>query len=95
MQMPDDMTWNNGHSLKAMARGVDVQVEFDKFTDYHLARASKFVRWDKAFDTWLNNARPDPGSGRQRPGSVPPRTPTDRMQSILAIQEPTPMGQIE
>lgn len=95
-QMPSDMTWSNAHSIKAMAKGVDVEVEFAKFVDYHLARASKFADWDRAFHTWLNNARPEPGPGRQRPGGgAPPRTPTDRMQAVLAIQEPTPMGQIE
>lgn len=95
-QMPPGMAWSNAHSVKAMGRGVDVDVEFAKFTDYHLSRASTFVDWDRAFHSWLNNARPEPGAGRQRPGGgAPPRTPTDRMQSVLAIQEPTPMGQIE
>jgi hypothetical protein len=62
--MPADLAWSNAHSLKASAKGVDVQVEFEKFRDYHLAKGSKFVDWDRAFHTWLNNARPDPGPGR-------------------------------
>lgn len=60
-QMPDGLTWTNAHALKATAKGVDVEVEFQKFTDYHLAKGSKFVDWDRAFHTWLNNCRPDPG----------------------------------
>jgi len=94
-QMPSDLTWNNGHSLKAMARGVDVEVEFEKFKDYHLAHASKFADWDRAFHTWLNNARPEGGRGGgqfARPGGPPPFTPTDRMNSVLAIQDPNQMG---
>lgn len=95
-QMPSDLRWTNAHSMKALARGVDVEVEFAKFTDYHLARASKFVDWDRAFHTWLNNARPEPGFGRQRTGNSPtPRTPTDRMNAVLAIQDPREMGTLE
>lgn len=96
-QMPSGLRWNNGHALKAMARGVDVEVEFAKFVDYHLSHASKFADWDRAFHTWLNNARPEPGSGtqRQRPGNAPPRTPADRMNAVLAIQDPNQMGMIE
>lgn len=91
-QWPDGFTWNNGHSVKALARHVDVEVEFEKFRDYHLARASKFVDWDRAFHTWLNNARPEPGGwtpGDPLPrGPRAPRTPSDRMQSIMNIQDP-------
>lgn len=96
-QLPGDLAWNNGHALKAMARHVDVEVEFAKFVDYHLSRASKFADWDRAFHTWLNNARPEPGAGsqRQRPGSAPPRTPTDRMNAVLNIQNPNEQGMIE
>lgn len=97
-QMPSDLGWTNAHSLKAMARGVDVEVEFAKFTDYHLSRASKFVDWDRAFHSWLNNARPDPGlgpKGKLRPGPHAPITPTDRMNAVMAIQDPNRMGMIE
>lgn len=91
-QLPADLTWTNAHSVKALKRGVDVEDQFEKFKDYHLARASKFADWDRAFHTWLNNARPEPGGGvaRQRPGS-PPRTPTDRMNAVLALTDPTEM----
>lgn len=92
-QLPADLTWTNAHSVKALKRGVDVEDQFEKFKDYHLARASKFADWDRAFHTWLNNARPEPGGGvaRQRPGS-PPRTPTDRMAAVMALTDPTEMG---
>lgn len=87
-QMPPEFTWSNAHSLKATAKGVDVEVELEKFRDYHLARGSKFVDWDRALHTWLNNARPDPGGG-QRTVTRPARiTPTDRMNAVLAIEDP-------
>ncbi len=96
-QWPGGFAPDNSHCLKALARGVDVDVEFLKFQDYHLARGSKFVDWGRAFHTWLNNARPEPGAGgaRQRPGTAPPRTPTDRMNAVMAIQDPTEQGMIE
>lgn len=72
-QMPAGLAWNNAHSLKATAKGVDVEVEFQKFTDYHLAKGSKFVDWDRAFHTWLNNARPEPGFGQH--AGTGPRAP--------------------
>ena len=95
-QMPADLAWNNGHALKAHKRGVDVEVEFEKFKDYHLARASRFADWDRTFHTWLNNARPEPGRGGSPSAGprTPPRTPTDRMESILAIQDPRENGMI-
>lgn len=90
-QMPGDLTWTNAHSLKAVAKGVDVEVEFQKFTDYHLAKGSKFVDWDRAFHTWLNNARPEPGFGQRAVGGrLPSRpSPMQRMQDILNIPDPT------
>lgn len=60
-QMPTGMTWTNAHSLKATAKGVNVEVEFEKFTNYHLSKGSKFVDWDRAFHYWLGNAKPDNG----------------------------------
>lgn len=93
-QLPSDLTWTNAHSLKAHAKGVDVEAEFEKFKDYHLARASKFVDWDRAFHTWLNNARPDPVA-RQRTDAPARRTPTDRMNDVLAIQDPREQRQID
>lgn len=72
-QWPGNLTWTNAHSLKATARGVDVEVEFEKFRDYHLAKGSKFVDWDRAFHTWLNNSRPEPGMGQRAVTSRPSR----------------------
>lgn len=93
-QLPGDFTWTNAHSLKAHAKGVEVEVELEKFKDYHLARGSRFVDWDRAFHTWLNNARPDPVA-RQRTGTPQRKTPTDRMNDVLAIQDPREQRQID
>lgn len=89
--MPADMTWTNAHSLKATGKGLDIVEEFAKFQDHHLAKGSKFVDWDRALHTWLNNARPAP---RQHTGTPARKTPTDRMNDVLAIQDPREQGQL-
>lgn len=92
-QWPQDLTWNQGHKDKALGKGVNVEVEFEKFRDYHLARASKFVDWSRAFHTWLNNSRPEPRGGQLAGNPHPaPKTPTDRMNEVLAIQDPRETG---
>lgn len=92
-RMPNDLTWNNGHALKAGAKGVDVEVEFQKFTDHHLANGSTFVDWDRAFHSWLNRARPELGRGSQGPVRRP--TPTERMDAIMNIPDPNEGAQRE
>ena len=59
-RFPSGFLWNGSHVEKAAARGVNVEVEFEKFKDYHLAKGSTFVDWGRAFHTWLNNAGPEP-----------------------------------
>jgi hypothetical protein len=34
---------------------LDVEEEFEKFRDYHLAKGSKFKDWEAAFRTWVRN----------------------------------------
>jgi hypothetical protein len=93
-QFPPGFAPDNSHCLKAMARAVDVDAEFLKFMDYHLARASKFADWGRAFHTWLNNARPEPGTGVKRRNLDRP-SPTERMNNVLAIKDPNEQGMIE
>lgn len=70
-RFPDGFLWSGSHVEKASARGVNVEVEFEKFKDYHLAKGSTFADWSRAFHTWLNNARPEPV--RQGPVTRAPR----------------------
>lgn len=92
-QWPRDLTWNQGHKDKALGKGVNVEVEFEKFRDYHLARGSKFADWSRAFHYWLNNARPEPRGGQLAGNPRPtPKTPTDRMNEVLAIRDPRENG---
>ncbi len=57
VQMPDDFAPDEGHRSLAAELGVSLQEEFPKFHDHHLAKGSRFVRWDLALRTWLRNAK--------------------------------------
>lgn len=45
IQLAKENQWPNPHT------------EFDAFKDYHLSKGTKFVDWDRAFYTWLRNAK--------------------------------------
>lgn len=54
--MPDGWAPNARHTDKAAREGVDLDREAEKFLAYHASKGSRFVSWDRAFDTWLLNA---------------------------------------
>lgn len=86
--LPDDWEPSNAHSLQAHSKGVDVHYEAEKFRDWCLANDTRKVDWEATFRNWIRNARP---GGAVVQGSFQPPipiTPTDRMNAILAIQDP-------
>ena len=38
--------------------GKDIEVELEKFRDWHIEKKSKYKDWNRAFDNWLKRARP-------------------------------------
>ncbi len=96
-RLPDNWEPSNAHRLQAQMRGVDADYEAAKFRDWCLSNDARKSDWEATFRNWIRNARPEPGMGtqRQRPGNAPPRTPADRMNAVLAIQDPNQMGMIE
>lgn len=57
-KMPNGFCVTEEHRNYAMRKSLPNPDEhIDAFCEYHLARASKFVKWDMAFYTWLRNAR--------------------------------------
>lgn len=61
-QMPGDwrpaattVAWAKGDKIRASAEQIEDQLE--AFRDYHLSKGSRFVDWDRAFQTWMRNAR--------------------------------------
>ncbi|WP_263577140.1 helix-turn-helix domain-containing protein [Salmonella enterica] len=55
--MPEGFSPSSSHQKMAEEFGVSLQDEFDKFTDHHLSKGSKFIDWNRALNTWLRNAR--------------------------------------
>lgn len=45
-----------GERARALAEGLDVEAEAERFRSHHEARGSTFADWDAAFRTWLLNA---------------------------------------
>ncbi|EJJ4340431.1 helix-turn-helix domain-containing protein [Salmonella enterica] len=55
--MPEGFSPSASHQKMAEEFGIFLQDEFDKFTDHHLSKGSKFIDWSRALNTWLRNAR--------------------------------------
>lgn len=55
--MPEGFSPSEAHQKMANEYGISLQEEFEKFTDHHLSKNSKFVDWSRALNTWLRNAR--------------------------------------
>jgi hypothetical protein len=43
-------------TLAGKYEGVNLQVELEKFRDYHVAKGSRFKVWDRAFSRWVAQA---------------------------------------
>ncbi|EIH3227199.1 helix-turn-helix domain-containing protein [Salmonella enterica] len=54
--MPEGFSPSASHQKMAEEFGISLQDEFDKFTDHHLSKGSKFIDWSRALNTWLRNA---------------------------------------
>jgi hypothetical protein len=54
-QMPDGFQPKESHRQLAAKLGIDLDSAFEKFTDYHLSKGSKFKDWDRALNNWLRN----------------------------------------
>ncbi|WP_252120476.1 replication protein [Symbiopectobacterium purcellii] len=55
-QFPDDFSPTVKHQDMAAKLGVNLQDEFESFSDYHRSKGSTFKDWGLAFNTWLRNA---------------------------------------
>lgn len=54
--MPESFEPGSDHAAKAEASGLDVQEEFQKFSDYHASKGTKYTDWHRAFSYWLGQA---------------------------------------
>lgn len=65
---PSNWEPNAHHAQLANEAGIDLRTEATQFLDFHASKANKFADWDRAFNTWLRNAKkwkkPIGGGGR-------------------------------
>lgn len=74
---------NAKHYEKAKSLNLDADVEAEKFCDYHLAKGTKNLSWDAAFNNWLRMA------DEFRKKNAP--TPTvSHLRPVEEIEEPPP-----
>ncbi|MET0884930.1 MAG: hypothetical protein ABWX92_00645 [Mycetocola sp.] len=74
---------NDKHREKAKTLNLDVDTEVEKFCDYHLAKGTKNLSWDAAFNNWLRMA--DEFRSKNAP------TPTvSHLRPVEDIEEPPP-----
>ncbi|ENH4879419.1 helix-turn-helix domain-containing protein [Salmonella enterica] len=64
--MPEGFSPSASHQKMAEEYGISLQEEFDKFTDHHISKGSKFIDWNRALNTWLRNAK---GFQKSRPSN--------------------------
>ncbi len=64
--MPEGFSPSASHQKMAEEYGISLQEEFDKFTDHHISKGSKFIDWNRALNTWLRNAN---GFQKSRPSN--------------------------
>ena len=54
--LPDGFLPTEQHIKLASDLGVNLNIEFQQFKDYHVAKGSKFVDWHAALRTWIRNS---------------------------------------
>lgn len=54
---PSDTTWQWARNGKIGATEEQISSQLEHFRDHHLAKGSKFADWDRAFQTWMRNAK--------------------------------------
>lgn len=55
-QFPSDFSPNEGNRRLAKELGLNLEHEFDAFSDHHQSKGNTFRDWNKALNTWLRNS---------------------------------------
>ena len=78
-QFPTDFSPTAGNTKLANTLGVDLQNEFDAFTDYHKSKGSTYKDWGLAFNTWIRNAIKFGKPATKRTGVAQPAKPSNHI----------------
>lgn len=73
--MPED--WQPTARQREVCRqiGLDIEDQVRRFKNHHAAKGNQFANWDRAFDTWLDNAPRFANGTRAGPQSRDPDPP--------------------
>jgi len=55
-QLPKDFKPNQNNIETAKKSGVDIEYQLQQFTDWHLAKGTKYKDWNRAFNTWIRKS---------------------------------------
>jgi hypothetical protein len=83
---PADWQPNDAHRTLATSRGIDVDLEAEKFSAYNEAHDRRMANWDAAFRQWLLHARPAQ-TGRPLM-AVNGRPPVDSWKPAPSLYDP-------
>lgn len=72
-QYPKGLTPSDGNRDLASRLGVNLENEFEAFSDHHRAKGSTFKDWNLALNTWLRNAVKFGAKPAARTNSAPAR----------------------
>lgn len=82
-QLPEGFLPNELGRAKAGEKGLSVETELAKFSDYHRAKGSVMLDWQAAWRTWIGNARTAVADvARQTVPSSPGRDP-----ALIKVEE--------
>lgn len=80
-QYPKGLTPNDGNRDLASRLGVNLESEFEAFSDHHQAKGSTFKDWNLALNTWLRNAVKFGAKPAARTNSAPARAVAEKFNT--------------
>jgi phage replication O-like protein O len=89
-QFPNDLSPNDRNRELAKELGVNLQSEFDAFSDHHQAKGTTFKNWNLALNTWLRNSVKFGGKPAQPAKGAPARAATENFNSKNYGETQTP-----
>lgn len=80
-QYPKGLAPNDGNRDLASRLGVNLENEFEAFSDHHRAKGSTFKDWNLALNTWLRNAVKFGAKPSARTNAAPARAVAEKFNT--------------
>lgn len=92
-QLPVDFFPNELGQSAAIAKGLSVANEFQRFHDYHVSKGNVMADWQAAWRTWVGNAR-TPVAKAESFAERDERIASERYREATGQATPKPMGEV-